>query len=126
MVEFVNIGTLAGNGRLGDRGDGGSALDAELNRPHGLAIAPDGSICFTEYFGACVRRMSMAMVNAPLVAVVVSAGGQVVPTGGHRKSPPRVMRLRFLLPAGLAARASGGAGVRRGRPSRESAARRAR
>lgn len=58
MVEFVNIGTLAGNGRLGDRGDGGSALDAELNRPHGLAIAPDGSICFTEYFGACVRRIT--------------------------------------------------------------------
>lgn len=58
MVEFVNIGTVAGNGRLGDRGDGGSALDAELNRPYGLAIAPDGSIYFTEYFGACVRRIT--------------------------------------------------------------------
>jgi hypothetical protein len=35
------------------------------------------------------EQVSMAAANAPLVAVVVSAGGQVVPTGGHRKSPPR-------------------------------------
>jgi predicted ATPase/class 3 adenylate cyclase len=33
-------------------------------------------------------EVSIAVANAPLVAVVVSTGGQVVPTGGHRKSPP--------------------------------------
>ena len=38
---FVN--TIAG-GRLGGHGDGGPARDAGLARPHGCAIAPDGTI----------------------------------------------------------------------------------
>jgi sugar lactone lactonase YvrE len=54
----LSIHTVAGNGRLGSRGDGGPAQDAELNRPFGLAIAQDGSIYFTEYFGNCVRRVA--------------------------------------------------------------------
>jgi hypothetical protein len=36
--------------------------------------------------------VSMAMVNAPLVAVVVSAGGQVGPRWWPSKVPTRVMR----------------------------------
>ena len=37
------IHTVAGTGQVGAGGDGGPATKAGLDRPHGVAIAPDGS-----------------------------------------------------------------------------------
>ena len=42
------ITTFAGTGKSGDGGDGGPATAAELNEPRTIAVAPDGSIYFTE------------------------------------------------------------------------------
>lgn len=69
------------------------------------------------------QKLSMAMPSAPLVAVVVSTGGRVgphwwpwkVPAPGDASEVPPFCRVRCL--------GRGGAAVRRGRPSREPAAR---
>jgi streptogramin lyase len=51
------ITTMAGTGRSGLGGDGGPATDAELDEPRTLAVAPDGSIYFTEPKANKVRRI---------------------------------------------------------------------
>jgi len=38
------VATVVGSGRQGGDGDGGAARAAALDRPHGAAVAPDGSI----------------------------------------------------------------------------------
>jgi DNA-binding beta-propeller fold protein YncE len=40
----LHIRTLAGNGQVGLGGDGGPPTSAQLDRPHGIAVAPDGSL----------------------------------------------------------------------------------
>ena len=53
-------GTLsvrAGNGTVGDAPDGSLAVDAALNRPTGIAVAPSGVVFFTESGGHRVRRI---------------------------------------------------------------------
>ncbi|HJK91189.1 MAG TPA: RHS repeat-associated core domain-containing protein [Polyangiaceae bacterium LLY-WYZ-15_(1-7)] len=47
----------AGTGTAGDSGDGGPALDAQLNRPGPLAVGPDGSVYFTSAENDRVRRI---------------------------------------------------------------------
>jgi hypothetical protein len=43
--EVVN---LAGTGKAGFRGEGGPAVEAELNNPFGVIRGPDGCIWFCE------------------------------------------------------------------------------
>jgi sugar lactone lactonase YvrE len=49
------VTTYAGTGRRGNRGDGGKAVDAQLNSPLGLALAKDGSLYVVEQLGNRVR-----------------------------------------------------------------------
>jgi len=49
--------TLAGNGRQGGEGDGGPARAASLDRPHGAAVAPDGSIYIGDTNNHRIRRL---------------------------------------------------------------------
>ena len=56
----VNTGvitTIAGTGKTGETGDGGPATQADLNEPRTMALAPDGSIVFTEPRVNKVRRI---------------------------------------------------------------------
>jgi len=52
------ITTIAGTGVTGESGDGGPAVRAKLTEPRTLALAPDGSIIFTEPPVNRVRRIS--------------------------------------------------------------------
>ena len=51
------IQTIAGNGKQGFEGDGGPALDAQLDNPFGVVRGPDGCIWFCEYAGQRIRRI---------------------------------------------------------------------
>jgi sugar lactone lactonase YvrE len=55
------IRTVAGTGRPGFDGDGGPGTKARLDRPHGVAIGPDGSIWIADTNNHRIRRL----VSAP-------------------------------------------------------------
>ena len=51
------IRTIAGTGKPGFSGDGGPAIDAQLDNPFGVIRGPDGCIWFCEYSGQRIRRI---------------------------------------------------------------------
>jgi sugar lactone lactonase YvrE len=51
------ITTIAGTGVRGYSGDEGPATAAQLDHPVDLAIAPDGTIYFTDVYNSCVRKI---------------------------------------------------------------------
>lgn len=52
------VATIAGSGRQGGNGDGGPALAAALDRPHGAAVAADGSIYIGDTNNHRIRRVA--------------------------------------------------------------------
>ena len=52
------ITTVAGTGRQGGDGDGGPARQARLDRPHGVAVGPDGAITIGDTGNHRVRRVA--------------------------------------------------------------------
>lgn len=53
------IDAFAGTGEKGDTGDGGPALDAQLNAPRDLEIGPDGELYFAETDNGKVRAINL-------------------------------------------------------------------
>ncbi len=53
------IETVVGNGNKGYSGDGGSALDAELNRPFGIAFDENGDLYVSDTFNGRIRKVKM-------------------------------------------------------------------
>ena len=51
---------IAGTGVTGYSGDGGPATAAELNDPHGLTLAPDGDVIFSDRGNCRIRAISPA------------------------------------------------------------------
>jgi len=67
------ITTIAGTGETGVTGNGGPATEAQLSEPRTLAVAPDGSIYFTEPKENIVRKIDPSGVIS-LVAGTGKAG----------------------------------------------------
>ena len=53
------ITTVAGNGTPGYSGDGGSALDASLHGPHGIAFDNAGHLYIADTYNHCIRRVTL-------------------------------------------------------------------
>jgi DNA-binding beta-propeller fold protein YncE len=56
-IRTLTVVTLAGNGRQGGGGDGGLARAASLDRPHGAAVAADGSIYLGDTNNHRIRKL---------------------------------------------------------------------
>lgn len=56
-VRAGTITTVAGTGAKGGAGDGGPATKAQLARPHGICIGPDGSLYIGDTLNHRVRRV---------------------------------------------------------------------
>lgn len=54
------ISTLAGDGTLGDQGDGGAARDARLHYPHSMAVDGEDNIYIGDILNHRVRRIDAA------------------------------------------------------------------
>lgn len=50
---------IAGTGKAGDSGDGGSALAAEFNGPHNFAVLPDGNLLIADTWNGRVRKVDV-------------------------------------------------------------------
>lgn len=51
------ITTAAGNGQIGDAGDGGPAMNASLNDPMGIAVDGNGDLYIADTGNNCIRRV---------------------------------------------------------------------
>ena len=66
------ITTFAGNGTAGFAGDGGPAIDAELNTPAGLRVDAAGNLYIADFWNNRIRRVSPAGV----ITTVAGNGSQ--------------------------------------------------
>jgi sugar lactone lactonase YvrE len=60
VVEDGKIRTVVGTGRKGVAGDGGRALDAELDSPKFVWIEPTGGVLIADSNNHCIRRYNPA------------------------------------------------------------------
>ena len=76
------ITTIAGTGEDGSNGDGGPALDAELNDPIGIAFDGDGNLFIADEQNGRVR-----MIDSDGIITTVAGGGPVSLTRFHDGDP---------------------------------------
>src|SRR4051794_270245 len=87
------IETVAGDGSRGFGGDGGPAVDAELNRPRGVTSLPGGGYLIADTFNDRIRRVApdgtistvASGLNQPSDTAVLSSGGFLVADTGNNR-----------------------------------------
>ncbi|MEB3197917.1 MAG: hypothetical protein VKP62_12010, partial [Candidatus Sericytochromatia bacterium] len=67
LQETGQAQLLAGSGEKGDAGDGGPADQAQLERPGGLGVTPQGDLLITDVGNFRVRRVLQPQGNAPRI-----------------------------------------------------------
>ena len=75
------ITTVVGNGTYGYSGDGGSATDAQLNRPYGVGVDAAGNIYIADSQNSRVRAVN-THANAITVFGVTIAAGDIATVAG--------------------------------------------
>ncbi|HEV2985885.1 MAG TPA: hypothetical protein VGX46_15925, partial [Vicinamibacterales bacterium] len=88
-----SIATLAGTGKPGFDGDGAPAVNAQLNRPSGLAFAQDGSLLICDTGNNRIRRIDL---RTGLIGTFAGTGERKptpedAPIQGTPLSAPRTM-----------------------------------
>src|SRR5436190_7804097 len=59
LLSAQSAVTIAGTGAAGFSGDGGPAIQAQINNPYGLSVGPDGALYFCEIGNHRVRRLDL-------------------------------------------------------------------
>ena len=59
----ATIGTFAGTGEKGHRGDGGSAIEAWINAPFGIVRGPDEGLYICDTFNHVIRRIHRGRIS---------------------------------------------------------------
>lgn len=59
MTSNGRLETVAGCDLFGDGGDGGPALNANLNEPHGLAFLNDDILLMSDHFNNRVKAVKI-------------------------------------------------------------------
>lgn len=93
-----NIHTVAGNGIAGHSGDGGQALDAELDSPEGVAVDAAGNIYIADTFN---QRIRMVLTNGKIFTIAGGAGAGYTGDGGA------ALRATFTFPSDVFVDAQG-------------------
>jgi photosystem II stability/assembly factor-like uncharacterized protein len=87
VYKVDNTGTLtviAGNGTPGNTGDGGPAVDAQINSPTGVAVDSSGNIYIADSYTASVRKVDHNSGNIKTVFSYYSVnGGVAVDSSGN-------------------------------------------
>ena len=90
---YYTIYTVAGTGKRGFSGDGGPAVDAQLARPHGLAVDPDGNLYIADLSNHRIRRVD------PSGTITTIAG---TGTRGYSGDNGPASRAQLTFPGGVA------------------------
>jgi secreted PhoX family phosphatase len=108
-TDTATISTVAGNGTAGLSGNGGPALQAELNGPCGLALDPHGNVLFSDTNNNVVRVLAestgtfygQAMTSGDVYGL---AGTGVEGYKGNGKAP---LKAQFDEPDGITVDSAG-------------------
>jgi sugar lactone lactonase YvrE len=71
--------TFAGNGAIGDAGDGGTATAAELDAPSGVVVDPAGNVYIADTQNNAIRKVSSS--SGDISTIVKNAVGQYYDNG---------------------------------------------
>ncbi len=85
VAKNGTIETVAGTGVFGFSGDGGPAIQAQLNSPYGLALDAQGNLYIADLGNARIRRVALDGTISTI------AGGGTVPAGGANDGSPATM-----------------------------------
>jgi len=91
------ITTIAGTGKEGSNGDGGPALDAQLNRPRGIAVDTKGNLFIADSLNGRIRRM-----DASGIISTIAGGGK-----SDSADPMPALNARLRYPIGIAVNDAG-------------------
>lgn len=72
--RVAGLPPVDGTPRAGYAGDGGLAIDAQLNHPVDLAFADDGTLYFTDVYNHCVRAIALDGTIRSVVGICGSKG----------------------------------------------------
>ncbi len=82
------IDTVAGTGTRGLSGDGGPAVDAELQYPSGVTVAPDGQVYIADSFNHRIRRIDPSGVITTVVGTTEGYSGDNGPANHAKLKGP--------------------------------------
>jgi sugar lactone lactonase YvrE len=93
-VQTGVISTVAGNGSAGYKGDGGPAVEAELDKPEGVSADTAGNIYIADTGNECIRRVD---VDTGIIRRVAGTDGE----GGFDGDGDKPRSAKVSVPKGI-------------------------